>query len=124
MKKKEATIEHLMTILTQIEQTDCTSLVINAYSSGVQAHKDLLKQTGLTPDAVDDMLDEVHEMLDTQAELDEAFTRPIGGGDNVDMNELESELEELLKQPPATPVVQPVEQIKQEEKITNCCYRF
>ncbi len=60
--KKESTIEHLNTVLTQIEQTDCSSLVINAYSSGVQAHKELLRKNGLTPDAVEDMIDEVHEV--------------------------------------------------------------
>jgi len=36
--------------------------VINAYSSGVQAHKELLRKNGLTPDAVEDMIDEVHEV--------------------------------------------------------------
>ena len=80
-EKKESTIEHLNTVLTQIEQTDCSSLVksidgrdithshssiisqvINAYSSGVQAHKELLRKNGLTPDAVEDMIDEVHEV--------------------------------------------------------------
>ena len=79
-EKKEGTIEHLNTVLTQIEQTDCSSLVkisfpwnnvilsslliqiINAYSSGVQAHKELLRKNGLTPDAVEDMIDEVHEV--------------------------------------------------------------
>ena len=80
-EKKEGTIEHLNSVLTQIEQTDCSSLVntqfrlfslktidsisikvINAYSSGVQAHKELLRKNGLTPDAVDDMIDEVQEV--------------------------------------------------------------
>ena len=79
-EKKEGTIEHLNTVLTQIEQTDCSSLVgrtrslfalahasthsqvINAYSSGVQAHKELLRKNGLTPDAVENMIDEVHEV--------------------------------------------------------------
>jgi hypothetical protein len=90
--------------LTQIEQTDCSSLVINAYSSGVQAHKELLRKNGLTPDAVDDMIDEVHEMLDTQNELDEALSRPVTN-DTTDMTELENELEELLNQPiPPTPI--------------------
>jgi len=102
-EKKESTIEHLNTVLTQIEQTDCSSLVINAYSSGVQAHKELLRKNGLTPDAVEDMIDEVHEMLDTQHELDEALSRPVAI-DTTDMTELETELEELLKQPiPPTP---------------------
>jgi hypothetical protein len=36
--------------------------VINAYSSGVQAHKELLRKNGLTPDAVEDMIDEVHDV--------------------------------------------------------------
>ena len=62
LEKKEGTIDHLTHVLTQIEQTDCSSLVINAYSSGVQAHKELLKKNGLTPDAVEDMLDEVHDV--------------------------------------------------------------
>jgi ribosomal protein S20 len=30
--KKESTIEHLNTVLTQIEQTDCSSLVIHSLS--------------------------------------------------------------------------------------------
>ena len=38
------------------------SQVINAYSSGVQAHKELLRKNGLTPDAVENMIDEVHEV--------------------------------------------------------------
>ncbi|UJR35652.1 hypothetical protein I4U23_028402 [Adineta vaga] len=101
--KKESTIDHLNTVLTQIEQTDCSSLVINAYSSGVQAHKELLRKNGLTPDAVDDMIDEVHEMLEKQTEMDDALSRPITN-DTTDMTELEDELEELLKQPiPPTP---------------------
>jgi hypothetical protein len=42
-------------------------------------------------------------MLDTQSELDEALGRPLGN-DTTDMTELETELEELLKQPiPPTP---------------------
>ncbi|CAF0963488.1 unnamed protein product [Adineta steineri] len=101
--KKENMIEHLNSVLTQIEQTDCSSLIINAYSSGVQAHKELLRKNGLTPDAVEDMIDEVHEMLDTQNEIDEALRRPVTN-DTTDMTELEDELEELLKQPiPPTP---------------------
>ena len=44
-------------------------------------------------------------MLDTQAEIDEAISRPIGN-DTTDIKELESELEELLIQPiPATPSI-------------------
>lgn len=104
LEKKEGTIDHLTHVLTQIEQTDCSSLVINAYSSGVQAHKELLKKNGLTPDAVEDMLDEVHDVLDTQREVDEALSRPIAN-DTTDVTELEDELEELLKQP--TPAVVP-----------------
>ncbi len=43
-------------------------------------------------------------MLDTQNELEEAISRPIGN-DTADMTELETELEELLNQPiPPTPV--------------------
>ncbi|CAF1995500.1 unnamed protein product [Rotaria magnacalcarata] len=104
-EKKDRTVEHLNTVLTQIEQTDCSSLVINAYSSGVQAHKELLRKNGLTPDAVEDMIDEVHDMLDTQNEIDDAITRPLVN-DTTDMTELEIELEELLKQPiPPTPAV-------------------
>lgn len=42
-------------------------------------------------------------MLDTQHELDEALSRPVTT-DTTDMTDLESELEELLKQPiPPTP---------------------
>lgn len=43
-------------------QSSVLSQVINAYSSGVQAHKELLRKNGLTPDAVEDMIDEVHEV--------------------------------------------------------------
>ena len=42
-----------------------TIKVINAYSSGVQAHKELLRKNGLTPDAVEDMIDEVHDVSRT-----------------------------------------------------------
>ena len=46
-------------------------------------------------------------MLETQNEVDEALSRPITN-DTTDMSELETELEELLKQPIApTPVVNP-----------------
>ncbi len=51
-------------------------------------------------------------MLETQNEVDEVLSRPITN-DTTDMNELETELEELLKQPIApTPVVNPP--VKQE----------
>lgn len=101
-EKKEATIDQLNSILTQIEQTDYSSLVVNAYSSGVQAHKELLKKNGLTPDAVENMIDEVQDMLETQNELDEALSRPVMN-DTTDMTELENELEDLINQPTPAP---------------------
>lgn len=42
-------------------------------------------------------------MLDKQSEIDDALSRPMGN-DTTDTTELETELEELLKQPiPPTP---------------------
>ena len=48
-------------------------MVINAYSSGVQAHKELLRKNGLTPDAVEDMIDKVHEVRSTKKKKQEIF---------------------------------------------------
>ena len=43
-------------------------------------------------------------MLDTQNEIDDALSRPTSNTEMTDINELERELEDLLKEPaPVTP---------------------
>jgi hypothetical protein len=54
--------KNLIFSITEKKHSFLCFKVINAYSSGVQAHKELLRKNGLTPDAVEDMIDEVHEV--------------------------------------------------------------
>jgi len=86
-----------MTIETQvnaIEGATVTMITLDAMKMGAQTMKALHKN--MTPEQVDDTMEEIQEQMSLANELNEAISQPLGT-EVIDEDELEAELE-LLEQ--------------------------
>ncbi|RCN45560.1 SNF7 family protein [Ancylostoma caninum] len=87
--------------------------VLDAYKAGTAAFKATLARHGLTPDKIDETMDEVANSIDDYREIEEAMGIPIVPK-SYDEEELEKELDDLIskQQPvPAAPAVSPRKQV-------------
>jgi len=98
-KTYEAQVEKIagarMTIETQliaIEGATVTMKTLDAMKMGAQTMKALHKN--MTPEQVDDTMEEIQEQMALSNELNEAISQPLGT-ELIDEDDLERELEEL-----------------------------
>jgi len=85
---------NLETLLDEIINTDSNKSVIQSYKAGVEELKSKLKD--LNAENVDDVLSDLHEVLEEGDQLSESISRNIQD-DSLDAEELEKELLELSK---------------------------
>merc|ERR1712048_76570 len=85
---------NLETLLDEIINTDSNKSVIQSYRAGVEELRSKLKD--LNAENVDDVLSDLHEVLEEGDQLSESISRNIQD-DSLDAEELEKELLELSK---------------------------
>ncbi|KAI8499498.1 hypothetical protein Bbelb_225490 [Branchiostoma belcheri] len=107
MQKREGSLETVHGLLRRIQDAESDKMVIDAYRAGVSAFKQTVDRAGLTPEAVDETMLDVQQVIETSNEISDS----IAGGQadlsglDLDMSGLEEELADLLAEetPSATP---------------------
>jgi len=85
--------ETLHQILENIEEAHTNKEILEAYQIGTAALKETNKQ-GLTLESVEQTLDDLHEVMANQKEIDEALS---SGVEVIDDSEVEEELKSLME---------------------------
>ena len=62
MGEKEATIERLDVIISNIEQVKSDKVVLDAFSTGSSVYKNLIKQYNLDVNTIDDVMADVNDV--------------------------------------------------------------
>ncbi|XP_066277017.1 charged multivesicular body protein 7-like isoform X1 [Branchiostoma lanceolatum] len=107
MEKREGSLETVHGLLRRIQEAESDKMVIDAYRAGVSAFKQTVDKAGLTPEAVDETMLDVQQVIETSNEISDS----IAGGQadmsglDLDMSGLEEELAGLLAE--ETPSVAP-----------------
>jgi phage shock protein A len=91
LQQQIANVEQ-MSMNVENAATDIETL--KAQQQGAQALKKIFKETGGI-DKVEDVLDEVRDAMDTANELGQALAQNVGGGEIIDEDDLENELDLL-----------------------------
>ncbi|XP_070539870.1 charged multivesicular body protein 7-like [Ptychodera flava] len=99
MENKQIALENMETLLRRIQETETDKMIIDAYKAGSAALKQTLHINELTPDAIDDALGEVQDVMEDYQEVSDAMSHGNFSVDEIagiNKDELERELEELL----------------------------
>jgi hypothetical protein len=95
LEQKEGAISNIQAMIMNIQQADTNKLTYDVYSHGNQALKEANK--GMSVDKIDDTIDELHDMMSTNAEIEDALNRSPAASKYVyDEDELNTELNELI----------------------------
>ena len=87
--------------LRMVQDAESTKMIADVFKVSASVISETYKQSGLTVDSVDDVLDQTLEVRDMVAEIDEALASGLQRvDDDYDMDELERELEELKEDSP------------------------
>ncbi|XP_035673990.1 charged multivesicular body protein 7-like isoform X1 [Branchiostoma floridae] len=98
LEKREGSLETVHGLVRRIQDAESDRMVIDAYRAGVSAFRQTVDKAGLTPDAVDETMMDVQEVIETSNEISDS----IAGGQadmsglDLDMSGLEEELADLL----------------------------
>ncbi|CAD6192120.1 unnamed protein product [Caenorhabditis auriculariae] len=93
---KDGQYQRLLTMLHQISSAKHNRDVLDAYQSGTAAFKASLSRHGLSPDKIDEAMDEVVSSLDDYREIEEAMARPMPSVGISGDEDLEKELDDLV----------------------------
>ncbi|GMS98806.1 hypothetical protein PENTCL1PPCAC_20981 [Pristionchus entomophagus] len=113
LTEKDGQIQRLLSMLHQIGSSKHNKEVIDAYKAGSLAFKTTLARHGLSPEKIDETMDEVMNATEEYRDIEEALAQPINGIHDASMGaDLEDELEALLaadkkEKKVATPSKQP-----------------
>ncbi|CAJ0580064.1 unnamed protein product, partial [Mesorhabditis spiculigera] len=94
---KDVQYQKLLAMLNQIGSARHNNEVLAAFKMGTDAFKANLARHGLSPEKIDATMDEVHEAADEFREIEEAIGQGFAQADATNSEELERELEELMK---------------------------
>jgi len=97
MDKLLTMVDNLTVLGMQIEDAESDSVMISAYEAGKKALKGVLEDKRMNADAVTEAMLDIQELLDEHADISAALSQPVSTQD-ADVDELENELEELLKE--------------------------
>uniref|UniRef100_A0A915L831 Uncharacterized protein n=1 Tax=Romanomermis culicivorax TaxID=13658 RepID=A0A915L831_ROMCU len=75
VRVKEAALNNGMNLMNQLAQTKEQKQILDAFKAGVAAFKNDLAEHGISPDKVDETMDDVHEALSDQHDISEALAR-------------------------------------------------
>lgn len=107
LEKREGTLNILQELLEKIQSAKTDKMIIDAYKAGSSALKGTLKENNLTPEAVDDTLSEVQEVMEMCNEINDTLAqgnKDLDESMNLDLDLEESTLEaelDALMNPPA-----------------------
>merc|ERR1711976_241533 len=82
---------NISTMQMKLEEGAMAETVLNAQRKGAQEIKQIFNK--MTPENVDDQMDEVREIMDNANEVTEAISQPLG--DTLDDDDLLDELDQL-----------------------------
>ncbi|XP_021951406.1 charged multivesicular body protein 7 [Folsomia candida] len=91
-------VDSLTVIGMRLDEAESDAQILQAYQSGKQALADVLKKNNLTVDAVTEAMLDVQEVLEESGEVSAAISQPLDGGQTDDLEELDAELDALLKE--------------------------
>ncbi|XP_013786710.1 charged multivesicular body protein 7-like [Limulus polyphemus] len=96
MEKKQKTLENIEGLLHRLQEADSENMVLKGYETGVQVLKSM-SDRDLSWNKIDTTLTDLEEVLQNETEIREAMSKPLVGVCDYDTEELEVELDELLK---------------------------
>ncbi|XP_060809133.1 charged multivesicular body protein 7 [Amyelois transitella] len=96
----ESALDNVKQLLHQMREVDVNAAIVDTYRTSSQAMRRGMKESGLEGDAVHDTMDDLKEVLEEYNEVEKALSSTV---DDFDAAELETELRELLQQPPGAP---------------------
>jgi hypothetical protein len=94
IEKKEATLTNIQTMIHNIQQTDTNKITFEVYNESASALKEANK--GLDLNKIDDTIEQLQDVFDTNAEIEDALKSPISSKYAFDDKELNHELDILL----------------------------
>ncbi|KAI7897525.1 Snf7-domain-containing protein [Cokeromyces recurvatus] len=97
LERRLKSMETMDTILMKIESSQDDIQVIQAFNMGAKALKNLLGKDGLSVESVDDAMEKIQSVLQDQKEIEEALRIGTEDINDVDDQEIENELNELIK---------------------------
>nr|CAB3230675.1 charged multivesicular body protein 7-like [Phallusia mammillata] len=93
---KEKHLDNIDQMLESIEQSKVDRLTLNAFKSGLAAHKLFVKKAGLNEDSAAETMFEIADMIEYEKEMSSTMAREVG--DVASQEELETELNNLLEE--------------------------
>lgn len=94
LEKNESTLTNLQTLMTSFQQVDTNKMAYDVYTQSAAALKEANKAVNI--DKLDDTIADLQDMINVNNEVEEVLKSPISKL-NVDEQELNDELNELLK---------------------------
>ncbi|CAH1783193.1 unnamed protein product [Owenia fusiformis] len=96
MIKRENALQNVQSLIEKIREAESQKMILDAYEAGTTAFKHTTAKHNLSVERIDDVMDELQEMNDTQADITEAISRGPTDPNEVSVTELEEELAELI----------------------------
>ncbi|XP_072177330.1 charged multivesicular body protein 7-like [Diadema setosum] len=104
LENTETTLDTLQQLQDRLQSSESEKMIMDAFKTGAQALRKTLDDNGLTPEAMDETISDVQEVMEMCNELDDtlaqgnkAIDETVNFGANVDVDDLDSELEALLR---------------------------
>ena len=94
LETKDNTLSNIQAMLMSIQQADTNKLTYDVFNKGASALKEANKD--LNVDKLDETMQDLQDIMQTNTELEEVMKSPISNRCNFDENELSLELAELL----------------------------
>lgn len=93
ISNKTNALDNIEVMLDRLVESQTNKLIVDAFKVGTTA----FKKTGLTLDELDETMDDIHEVIEAQQDIQQALASPFRPYAD-DTAELEAELNNLLKQ--------------------------
>ncbi|KAL3090028.1 hypothetical protein niasHS_006480 [Heterodera schachtii] len=121
IQDKDVQYQRLLAMLEQLAASKQTKEIIDVYKQGSNAFRETMARQGLTPDKVDLTMDGVLETMQDYQDVEEALREgfkhlPLAGGESVDEAELESELNELIREEEGAKALEEAEERRAAER--------
>lgn len=113
------------TLLVSVEEAQSNGEILDAYKIGSKALQNVLSESGLKYDNVDEIISDVKETIENHEEVQDAITNANLIDTGVDESELEQELKDLLGEttkktaPPIKTATKPISEPTLKTKATT-----
>lgn len=94
--KTMSVLENVQTMMSRVHASKNDKDIMNTYKMGSEAIKTAFSNAGINLDKVHDVIEDMQELFDDQAEYEKAISEPIRNGNEIDDSELEKELMDLI----------------------------